>query len=212
MGLYENGVDTRKNILRVCSHLFLEKGYHATSIEDICREAHVNRGSIYYHFKDKENIRYEVHWEHVMRNLAAVRQNGEASEYDFILVLYLLWYQLCTDAQIRRFHIEYFGDFPVFSPKKNLSRSVMMMAEHMYGQVLPVPATDKLTWAILYGYFMSTILLTESGEYAPMELFRRSFYIGNQIRGVSQEDIDRVWEEVQIRIRQLPEAVFQTGK
>ena len=62
MGAYKNGASTRQVILQSCRKLFYDKGYHETSYDDICNAAHVNRGSIYYHFKEKENIRYEVLW------------------------------------------------------------------------------------------------------------------------------------------------------
>ena len=60
MGYYENGNNTRRVILDACKRLFYEKGYHETSSLDIARESHTNRNAIYYHFKDKETIRYEV--------------------------------------------------------------------------------------------------------------------------------------------------------
>ena len=36
--------------------IFLEKGYHGTSIDDITQAAGVTKGALYWHFKSKENL------------------------------------------------------------------------------------------------------------------------------------------------------------
>ncbi|MFC7394532.1 TetR/AcrR family transcriptional regulator [Scopulibacillus cellulosilyticus] len=46
----------RDKILETAKKLFSEKGYHGVSIPDIAREAGVSVGSIYYIFKNKEDI------------------------------------------------------------------------------------------------------------------------------------------------------------
>lgn len=49
--------DERKNeILDVAQHLFHEKGYVQTTVEDIMRECNIAKGTLYYHFKSKEEI------------------------------------------------------------------------------------------------------------------------------------------------------------
>lgn len=204
MGLYENGIDTRKAILEACTELFLKKGYRAASIDEICQTAHVNRGSIYYHFHDKENIRYEVLWNNIMENLRQVRESCDAGEYDFILAMYLLWHQLCTDADIRRFHVEYFQDSPIYVPKNSLARSVKMATEQMYRGKLVGHPMDKLDMSILYGFLMSVTMLSANTEYTPELLFQRTFEIGNQIRGIPQDEICEQWECVHALLRRLP--------
>lgn len=51
---------TRQRIMDVSIHLFAIKGYDATSIREIAREANVNVASINYHFSSKENLRREL--------------------------------------------------------------------------------------------------------------------------------------------------------
>ena len=46
----------RNIILETAAGLFLEKGYHATSIGDIARAAGVPKGSIYNHFASKDEL------------------------------------------------------------------------------------------------------------------------------------------------------------
>jgi AcrR family transcriptional regulator len=46
----------REHILRVASRVFAEKGYRATSLQEIADEVGVTRPSFYYHFKSKQEI------------------------------------------------------------------------------------------------------------------------------------------------------------
>lgn len=47
---------TRKRIGDAARHLFVQKGYKATSIEDITAATGSSKGNIYYHFKSKEGL------------------------------------------------------------------------------------------------------------------------------------------------------------
>lgn len=47
---------TKRKIFETSMKLFAEKGYDATSIEDITSEVGVAKGTLYYHFSSKEEI------------------------------------------------------------------------------------------------------------------------------------------------------------
>lgn len=47
---------TRKRIAEAARHHFVQKGYKATSIEDITALTGSSKGNIYYHFKSKEGL------------------------------------------------------------------------------------------------------------------------------------------------------------
>ena len=47
---------TRKALLESAASLFEEKGYTATSIEDVVRGARVTRGALYHHFSSKQEL------------------------------------------------------------------------------------------------------------------------------------------------------------
>ena len=51
---------TVKRILEVSSRLFYEKGYEATSIQDIVAALGMSKGAIYHHFKSKQEILEQV--------------------------------------------------------------------------------------------------------------------------------------------------------
>ncbi len=50
------GRETRDRIIRAARHLFHERGYTNTSIEDICSESRVRRGNLYFYFASKEEL------------------------------------------------------------------------------------------------------------------------------------------------------------
>ena len=47
---------TKAKILEAAEHLFSEKGFDATSIDIISKAVGINKATIYYHFKDKNDI------------------------------------------------------------------------------------------------------------------------------------------------------------
>ena len=50
------GQETRDRIIRAARHLFHDRGYTNTSIEDICNESGVRRGNLYFYFSSKEDL------------------------------------------------------------------------------------------------------------------------------------------------------------
>jgi AcrR family transcriptional regulator len=51
----------REAILRSAAAAFRRKGYHGTSMEDISEQLLMTKGSLYYYFKDKEQILFACH-------------------------------------------------------------------------------------------------------------------------------------------------------
>ena len=49
----------RRAALRVAARIFNEKGYHATSLDEIAEEIGVTKTALYYYFKNKEQVLYE---------------------------------------------------------------------------------------------------------------------------------------------------------
>jgi AcrR family transcriptional regulator len=48
--------ETPNRILNQAMRIFLEKGYHGTSIDDITQAAGLTKGALYWHFKSKEDL------------------------------------------------------------------------------------------------------------------------------------------------------------
>jgi AcrR family transcriptional regulator len=77
-------IELREVLLRTASRLFQERGYAAVSVRVIAEEARVTTGSLYYYFKDKDEIVREildtghrrVH-EEVKRSIAALGPSAD---------------------------------------------------------------------------------------------------------------------------------------
>ena len=52
----EEAAITREQLLKKALNVFSKKGYVATTLEDIAREAEVTRGAIYWHFGSKADL------------------------------------------------------------------------------------------------------------------------------------------------------------
>jgi AcrR family transcriptional regulator len=46
----------REEILAAAAQIFREKGYHATSMQEIAEAVHLQKGSLYHHIRSKEEI------------------------------------------------------------------------------------------------------------------------------------------------------------
>jgi AcrR family transcriptional regulator len=59
-GRNANGRDRKAQIIEVATALFREKGYHATSLDDIAERIGFTKPAIYYYFRSKEDILFEI--------------------------------------------------------------------------------------------------------------------------------------------------------
>ena len=56
MAQRRDGVETKRKILSTCVKLFIEQGYHATTVSQIIEGAGVSRGSYQNLFRTKDEI------------------------------------------------------------------------------------------------------------------------------------------------------------
>ncbi len=66
--------ETANRILYQAMRIFLEKGYHGTSIDDITRAAKLTKGALYWHFKSKEDLLKRIVEEYEKRFLDGMIQ------------------------------------------------------------------------------------------------------------------------------------------
>ena len=66
--------ETANRILNQAMRIFLAKGYHGTSIEDITRAAKLTKGALYWHFRSKEDLLKKIVEEYEKRFLNAMIQ------------------------------------------------------------------------------------------------------------------------------------------
>src|SRR5271163_1688077 len=56
----ETVVDPRQEILRIAARLFQQRGYDATSMNDVAAALKLSKGGLYHHFQSKDEILYEI--------------------------------------------------------------------------------------------------------------------------------------------------------
>ncbi|WP_243027001.1 TetR/AcrR family transcriptional regulator [Thermus albus] len=54
------GTATRDRILEEAARLFTEKGYEATSVQDLAEALGLSKAALYHHFQSKEEVLYEI--------------------------------------------------------------------------------------------------------------------------------------------------------
>lgn len=64
--------DTRSRIVAAAVSLFAERGFDATSVNEVVARAGVAKGALYHHFGSKDDLLYEVYRELVDRQLAGL--------------------------------------------------------------------------------------------------------------------------------------------
>lgn len=207
MGTYENGTFTRMGIVQVCKRLFYEKGYHETTNSDICRMAHINRGTLYYHFPSKEAIRYEVQWEYIMDNKHLVEKYCPDERYHFLLAMCIFWKQLQKDENMRRFSRQLYTDFPAYTGKKDMTFFYYTCYEHMWENLWKHTEISQLAFASVYGYVMGCIrmLCEHPDTYDPIELFIHCSKSSMAIWGIPEEKSREIWPKFQDYLARIPE-------
>ncbi len=51
----------KKEIIRSAANVVYEKGFHGTTMEEIAAQLLMTKGSLYYYFKNKEDLLYQCH-------------------------------------------------------------------------------------------------------------------------------------------------------
>ena len=58
--LRETVVDPEQEILRTAARLFQQRGYDATSMNDVAAALKLSKGGLYHHFQSKDDILFEI--------------------------------------------------------------------------------------------------------------------------------------------------------
>ena len=81
-------------IIEKARELFVQKGYNATSFSEIVQHARISKGSIYYHFTNKENlflsvlqydtVEWEKDWQAKKQNYSTFRESIVGIAYHYL--------------------------------------------------------------------------------------------------------------------------------
>ncbi len=80
----QKNLETKETILQVASNIFKKFGFQKTTVDEIAHAARKAKGSIYYYFKNKEEIFQTVvekEYQHLKNELFKVVNKTENSEY-----------------------------------------------------------------------------------------------------------------------------------
>jgi TetR/AcrR family transcriptional regulator len=86
-------------ILKSAAAAFRMRGYHATSVDDIAQTLRMTKGSLYYYFKNKEEILYVCHDHTLDLLLRALKdiQAGDESPQDKLRAVVVAFVMLMTE-------------------------------------------------------------------------------------------------------------------
>ncbi|QMV42757.1 TetR/AcrR family transcriptional regulator [Cohnella cholangitidis] len=82
-----DGEETKKRITNKAKHLFIQKGYGAVTMNEVCEEAGVSKGSLYHHFPSKDELFLFVieedseHWQNEWNKKRATLNGIEEQMY-----------------------------------------------------------------------------------------------------------------------------------
>lgn len=62
----ETPLDSRQEILRTAARLFQQRGYDATSMNDVAAALKLSKGGLYHHFQSKDEILFQI-MDHAMQ-------------------------------------------------------------------------------------------------------------------------------------------------
>lgn len=178
----------KTDILKTALGLFSQKGYYATSIDDITREAGISKGLVYTYFKSKEEIFLELaeHWNEFMENPSLEDALGQAFSEDMTLTEKLLcvWDETVRQwtaqnlnfARIKfEFWLESSKNEELREKMKEKARASLDVIEEIIKKDKPelapeiVAAFSRLWWSQIDGlvaYFVSYHILPPQEEMA----------------------------------------------
>jgi AcrR family transcriptional regulator len=97
------GEATRSDLLGAARELFGERGYGATSVEEIVARAGVTKGALYHHFSDKESL-FKAVFEQVEREVSdqAVAEFLQPDSWMALVAGCRLWIEAHLDPAVRQ--------------------------------------------------------------------------------------------------------------
>lgn len=117
--------ETKAKIFRAAKHILQKQGYEQLSIKNICEEAGVSNGSLYHHFKTKDDLLsyYIEEQPSINPDLLDVPRNATEAKAAIIQV-YLNYVHYCQDLGV-----EFMSNY--YTPK-NQSLNPLIRTERPY--------------------------------------------------------------------------------
>lgn len=185
------GEGTKQQILGTALNLFSKRGYSAVSIRDICGEVGIKESTIYYHFKNKQDI-YDVLCDSFMQTTYSIPMEFESekakafsvSEKDFTLVCMYFVNDYLMDEQINK-----------FIRMLILEQNINPQAATLYRKVLFDDAyTEQLkifSWLVEINFLQNVnVEYMVMDYYAPIIYMFHKYLVGNEITDSVKKDVN----------------------
>ncbi len=196
MGAYAVGIATRNKIYQVAKGLFYEKGIKATSYNDICSAADVNKGLIPYYFKSKNNIAELVLNDFIKSLETAVGtywQNASISHAMLDTLIELMQFRLLArDERACRFYHEIMSESFVFEQAtKDIQTYVMRRYMDDFGVSVP-DAQLATVVAMVQGTERELVRLVYTGALSESieDMVRRDMLCCFHLLGIDNADAE----------------------
>ena len=97
------GESTKRSILDAATRLFGERGYAATSLDEITASAGVTKGALYHHFSDKETL-FRAVFEGIQQEISdkAVAEFLQPDSWAALIIGCRLWISAHLDPAVRQ--------------------------------------------------------------------------------------------------------------
>ncbi|MPW27159.1 TetR family transcriptional regulator [Alkalibaculum sp. M08DMB] len=129
---FKKGLETRMRILHTAKKLFYDKGYHDTTVKEICDIADVKTGTFAYYFKTKDLLINAVYEDLLLKgnSFVAEKINRKINSVEKNTIVTFIYYMtIFKDERTISFHREVIGfESSADYLQKNLTR--------MYQQIL----------------------------------------------------------------------------
>lgn len=102
---------TKDKIRYAAFRLFLEKGYEATNIREICKEVDIKASSLYFYYESKQELFFSVYDEIFGENIKYLQNINDLNDHTLKLKLYHLYKKMIeyytTDIVKQKFLLRY---------------------------------------------------------------------------------------------------------
>lgn len=71
---------SREEIQQKAMELFLEKGYHGASTTDVCESLGISRPTLYWYFRDKEDLMFSIHKDRIENALRPMMEKVKSQK------------------------------------------------------------------------------------------------------------------------------------
>lgn len=194
------GEQTKSEITRVAYRLFLEQGYHGTSMRQIAQNSGIALGGIYNHFESKEQIFTEViiaHHPYIDVIPALQAAQGETVEefvrdaasrlvrsmddrLDFLKLLFI---------ELVEFNGEHFPQIfsLIFPEVLEFARRFTSARSEL--REIPAPILVRAFIGLFFSYFLTEILI---GQFMPPEMSDNAldYFIDIYLHGIMVKQVD----------------------